>query len=169
MPSAIRIDPVAPEPEALREVAEAISRGAVVVYPTDTLYGLGASAHDVDAVARVCALKGRRLGQPLSVITADVAQVRVDVGVLSLLGQRLAARWWPGPLTLVIAAHDRLAPPCRGADGSVAVRVPDHAVACALARGCGDALGRDQRQPEAGRARSPVWPTWTPRCDRASM
>ncbi len=134
MPTEINIDPLFPEPDAVREVAGAIARGAVVVYPTDTLYGLGASAHDIAAVTRICRLKGRRHDQPMSVIAADGAQVDRDVGHLSSLGRRLAARWWPGALTLVIDAHTHLAQPCRGAGGSVAVRVPDHAIARALAR-----------------------------------
>ena len=134
------VDPDAPASAAVERVAAAVAAGAVAVCPTDTLYGLVANARDADAVDRVFRIKGRDGTRPLPVMAADLDQVGREVGRLTPVGQRLAARWWPGPLTLVIEAHDIVAGGCRGADGSVAVRVPDHRTARAIAARAGTPL-----------------------------
>lgn len=120
----------------LANAIDALRRGLVVAYPTDTLYGLAADPRRADAVAAVFRIKGRSAGQALPMIAADDAQAAL-VARLSGLGVRLAARFWPGPLTLVAAAAVALADGVAAADGTVAVRVPDHDVARALARGFG--------------------------------
>ena len=120
----------------LASAIDALRRGLVVAYPTDTLYGLAADPRRGDAVAAVFRIKGRSAGQALPMIAADAAQAALVVR-LPGLGVRLAARFWPGPLTLVAAAAAALADGVAAADGTVAVRVPDHEVARALARGFG--------------------------------
>ncbi len=120
----------------LADAIDALRRGLVVAYPTDTLYGLAADPRRADAVEAVFRIKGRSAGRALPLIAGDQAQASL-VARLSPLGLRLAARFWPGPLTLVAAAAAELAGGVAAADGTVAVRVPDHAVARALARGFG--------------------------------
>src|ERR1700730_16187507 len=94
------VDPAAPQRDALNEAAKWIRAGGVVAIPTDTLYGLAADPFSPDAVARVFAIKGRAPGQALPLIAADAAQIAAHLGRLSRMGERLAERFWPGPLTL---------------------------------------------------------------------
>ena len=136
----LTVDAERPAETALRAAAAALARGRLVAYPTDTLYGLGADPRDAAAVARVYQAKARpaRLAMPL--IAADLVQVDECAACLSPLARRLADRFWPGPLTLVLDAAPTLDPRILGEGGSVAVRVPAHPVAVALARTFGHAV-----------------------------
>jgi L-threonylcarbamoyladenylate synthase len=136
MPQILRVDPAAPDPSVIALAAEMIRGGLVVAYPTDTLYGLAVDPRNAAAVRRLFDLKGRPESSALTLIGADAAQVR-EAGVMTPAAQRLAARWWPGPLTIVIAARPELAPETLAGGRTVGVRVPDHAAAVALARAAG--------------------------------
>jgi L-threonylcarbamoyladenylate synthase len=125
---------------ALERAARAIRAGGVVAVPTDTLYGLAADPFQPDAVARVFVVKGRSAERALPLIAADVAQIEQFLGNLPPMAQALAADFWPGPLTLLIAAPAALAADVTGGTGRVGVRVPAHDVARALCRGCGTVL-----------------------------
>lgn len=113
-----------------------IRRGLVVAYPTDTLYGLAVDPRNADAVKRLYALKGRAETSALTLIAEDLRQVQ-DAGVLTEPARRLAARWWPGPLTVVLPAGPAVTREALAGGNTVGIRVPDHAVAIALARACG--------------------------------
>ena len=126
------VDPGAPQRDALQEAAKWIRNGGLVALPTDTLYGLAADPFRADAVARVFTVKGRAAERGLALIAADVAQIAARLGPLSLTGERLAAKFWPGPLTLLIPAPVALARGVTGGTGSVGVRVPDHDIARAI-------------------------------------
>ena len=106
--------------------------GGLLVYPTDTLWGLGCSALDSVAVARLLRLKDRS-SAGLSVMVGAVEQLWV-LGERLPTAERLAARWLPGSLTLVLPAAREL-PAGVGRDGTIGLRVPDHPVARALADG----------------------------------
>ena len=125
---------------ALEEAVRAVVDGGVIALPTDTLYGLGADPFRPDAVARVFAVKGRVAERALPLIAADTDQVADHLGTLPELAGRLASRFWPGPLTLLLAAPAALAPAVSGGTGTVGVRVPSHAVARALCRACDSPL-----------------------------
>jgi L-threonylcarbamoyladenylate synthase len=133
----VTVDPLTPAPEALREAAEALAAGLVVAFPTDTLYGLAVDPRNARAVERVYAVKGRGLGQPLPLIACDETQVADQAGALTPLARRLARGFWPGPLALVLDARPSLDTRVHAATGRVAVRVPAHALARALARTVG--------------------------------
>jgi L-threonylcarbamoyladenylate synthase len=110
-----------------RAVADTLRRGGVVVLPTDTVYGLAARPGDLDAVRAVYRAKGRPDGMHLPVLAASLEQVRaLGVGVTEAAGA-LAARWWPGPLTLAFGFDSGPGRPdwLAGRD-EVAVRIPDH-------------------------------------------
>lgn len=119
--------------------AAVLRRGGIVVYPTETFYGLGALARDAAALQRLARAKLRPEGKPLPLVAADLAQVQ-EVAVLAGRAARLAARFWPGPLTLVLPARPGLSPDVVAGTGTVGVRVPGSAVAVALARAAGGAL-----------------------------
>lgn len=128
-----------PDP-TVDDAAALLRTGHVVAYPTDTLYALGALATSETGVATVLRIKERVPDKTLPLIAADIAQVEWLAGPLSPRVRHLASRWWPGPLTLVLDVQQTLAPGVVAPDGSVAVRVPAHALARDLARRAGGAL-----------------------------
>jgi L-threonylcarbamoyladenylate synthase len=120
--------------------AAIVRAGGIVAYPTETFYALGALASREDALARLAAAKLRPEGKPLPLLAADLAQVEAVASLEAPLARRLAARLWPGPLTLVVPAHPALSPLVTAGDATVAIRVPGSALARALARESGGAL-----------------------------
>jgi L-threonylcarbamoyladenylate synthase len=119
--------------EAIEASARYLSVGGLVAFPTETVYGLGADADNGEAIARLYAAKGRPLFNPLIAHVADIDTAR-RVGKLTAAAEKLAAAFWPGPMTLVLVKQ----PNCGVADlalaglDTVAVRVPVHPVARAL-------------------------------------
>src|SRR5260221_4957634 len=136
MPLILHVDPHDPDPAVIREAAELIREGLVVAYPTDTLYGLAVDPRNADAVRRLYEVKGRPEGSALTLIAADVAHARA-AGEMTPHAERLAARWWPGPLTIVVRARPILARAMLAGGGTAGIRIPDHDVAIALARDAG--------------------------------
>lgn len=124
------------DPEAIRAAAEAIATGRVVAFPTDTAYGVGVRPDLAAAVDAVYVLKGRPHSLPLILLAATVEDFAGWAELPELAGA-LAARWWPGPLTLVVPAGPRTPPNVRGADGTVGVRIPAHSAALRLLEATG--------------------------------
>jgi L-threonylcarbamoyladenylate synthase len=131
------VDEATVDERVLDEAVRAIRRGGVIAMPTDTLYGLAVDPFRADAVERVFAVKGRAAERALPLVAADVEQVTTFIGALPPLAERLAARFWPGPLTLLLVAPATLPPLLMGGTASVGVRVPAHLVTRALCRACG--------------------------------
>lgn len=126
------------DPAAFAEVSAAIARGDLIAYPTDTFYGLGADPRQAAAVARLFDAKGRAGAQAIPLIAAEVEDVERWFGPLAPRTARLAAAFWPGPLTLVIPLRETILPAeLTGGGDSIAVRVPDHAIARAVAAAAG--------------------------------
>jgi L-threonylcarbamoyladenylate synthase len=131
------VNPEAPHRDAVQEAATLIRRGGLIALPTDTLYGLAADPFRRDAVARVFEVKGRSGERALPLIAFDIAQVTASLGRLTPIGERLAAAYWPGPLTLLMAAPPAVASGVSAGTGRVGVRVPAAAVARAVCRAVG--------------------------------
>jgi len=146
------VDPGAPQRDAIQEAATWILKGGVVAIPTDTLYGLACDPFRADGVARVFAVKGRAADQALPLIAADAAQVAAHLGAMPPAGARLAQRFWPGPLTLVVTAPPGLGRDVTGNTGTIGVRVPAHDVARAIAA----AAGRPITATSANRSGEPA-------------
>src|SRR5262245_32143704 len=142
MTERVTIDPTHPDGVAIAWAAAAIARGEVVAYPTETFYGLAADPRNARAIERVFDAKGRRSDEPLPLIASDLAQVERWFGVLSAQAAALARGFWPGPLTLVLPLPaDRPLPEALTAGrANVAVRVPSHPLARALAHAAGGAI-----------------------------
>jgi L-threonylcarbamoyladenylate synthase len=130
----IPVDPSAPSADALAEAARVLHGGGLVAFPTETVYGLGANALDATAVARIFAAKGRPANNPLIVHVADTTQILQIVADWPESAARLAERFWPGPLTLVLPKRDTVPDLVTATGPTVAVRVPAHPVAEALLR-----------------------------------
>ena len=109
----------------------------VVAFATDTLYGLGADVFSLPALERVFAIKGRPEGQPLPVLVSGWDQVEMVAAGVPPKAERLARRFWPGGLTLVLRSLPEVPTLLTGGGGTVAVRMPNHRVPVALASGLG--------------------------------
>jgi L-threonylcarbamoyladenylate synthase len=132
MPRVLRVDPVSPDRSLLSEAADVLRRGGLVAFPTETVYGLGASAESEAAVARVFEAKGRPPTHPLILHVDGTEAARASARVWPGRAEALAAAFWPGPLTLVLERAARVCAAVAGGGDSVAVRVPAHPVARAL-------------------------------------
>jgi L-threonylcarbamoyladenylate synthase len=146
----LSVSAAGPEPAVLARAAAILRAGGLVVFPTDTLYGLAADPRHSSGVARVFSVKGRPAGQALPLVAADLDQAQREVAVMSADALRLARRFWPGPLTLVADARPGLAAGVAGEDGTVALRVPDHEVARGLAAALGFAVISTSANPSGG-------------------
>jgi L-threonylcarbamoyladenylate synthase len=124
----------------LAAAAELLRRGGIVAYPTETFYGLGALWHRRDALHRLAQAKLRPEGKPLPLLAADRAQVAEVAGPLGEAAERLAARFWPGPLTLVLPAAAAVPAEITAGTGTVGIRIPGSEVARDLAAAAGAAL-----------------------------
>ncbi|MDQ7843902.1 MAG: L-threonylcarbamoyladenylate synthase [Armatimonadota bacterium] len=131
----IRVEPH--ERRAPRRALEVLRRGGVIVYPTDTVYGLGCRIDDEGAVRRIISLKGRGLDDPLPVLLADPAQLEEYGTAVSAAARRLAALYWPGPLTIVVRRSARIPAFVTGGGETVGLRVPGHPMPRALVRDLG--------------------------------
>ena len=123
--------------ESLALAAELIRSGKLVAFPTETVYGLGANAYDAAAVARIFTAKGRPRQSPLIVHVDSIAMARTLVLMWPDAADRLARRYWPGPLTLVLPKQPSIPDIVTAGLGTVALRVPDHPLALALIRAAG--------------------------------
>ncbi|MFM9013962.1 MAG: L-threonylcarbamoyladenylate synthase, partial [Gemmatimonadota bacterium] len=126
------INPVHPDAALLQEAVELLRGGGLVAFPTETVYGLGAHALDATAVRRIFAAKGRPAFNPLIVHVPDVATAKTLVTAWPDVADQLAARWWPGPLTLVLPKRAIVPDEVTAGHASVAIRIPAHPVARAL-------------------------------------
>jgi L-threonylcarbamoyladenylate synthase len=119
--------------DALRYAFEVLISGGLVAFPTDTVYGVGALAFDRHAVKRIYTAKGRSAGKAIPVLLGDLKDLSKVTPQVPDMAAKLAARFWPGPLTLVIPKHPSL-PDIISATPTVGVRIPNHPIAIALLR-----------------------------------
>jgi len=133
----LKVDPLRPDPEAIRNAAEAIRSGGLVIFPTETVYGLGANALDAAAVQRVFEAKGRPADSPLAVQVGDKAAIAEVTTDLSATARRLIDSLVPGPITLVMKRSGAVPPIVSGGRDTIGVRVPDNPVALALLKEVG--------------------------------
>jgi L-threonylcarbamoyladenylate synthase len=120
----IRIDPDRPDVTLLMEAAEVVLRGGVIGYPTDTLYGLGCALFDVAAVEMVARVKRRDPSLAVISLIPDASQVYGLASDVPEVAERLMARFWPGPLSLIFRASSVVPARVRGAGDTVALRLP---------------------------------------------
>jgi len=135
-----RMDPHRPDSEALREAARLLASGGLVAFPTETVYGLGADALNPRAVERIFAAKGRPSDNPLIVHVATAEEAFALAREVPPAARRLAASFWPGPLTLVLPKAPAVPDEVTAGLDTFAVRVPDHPVARALLATFGGAV-----------------------------
>lgn len=146
----------AAEPGSLERAAAALRQGQIVAFPTDTVYGVGVVASNAAGISRLYEVKGRALDKGIPVLLADLDDLPKIAASIPEAAQSLMARFWPGPLTLVVPRRPDL-PANISPDANIAVRIPDHPVARALIRAAGGALATSSAnlsgQPAATTAR----------------
>lgn len=123
------------EISALDEAIAALRAGELVVFPTETFYGIAADPFSMSALEKLFAVKGRDPQKPVALIAAD-AQIAFSIASeVSSLAKILADAFWPGPLTIVMPARTGFPPQLMGPDGGVGIRVSPHPIARALSAG----------------------------------
>jgi L-threonylcarbamoyladenylate synthase len=149
-----RIDGARPDAGQLASAAAIIRAGGVLAYPTDTLYGLAADPANRTAIARLYRIKGRQVDQAVPLIAAGITQVEEVAGPLAPLPRRLADRFWPGPLTILLPAWAGVDGLVSAGSGRIAIRVPAHPIAQALAAACGSPITSTSANRSGGPASS---------------
>ena len=131
----------------MTDAVAALRRGDVIVFPTETLYGLGADARNFSAVEKVFQLKGRDPCNPFPVLVSDRAMLDSLVTEITPLAEKLMARFWPGPLTLVLPARPEIAKPLVNSAGGVGVRISSQPVAQEIVKMLGRPLTATSANP----------------------
>jgi L-threonylcarbamoyladenylate synthase len=135
------VDAEHPDASVVERAAACLRRGGLVAFPTETVYGLGVHALDAEAVLRLFEAKGRPAHDPLIVHVPSLDEARALVAGMPPAAEQLAARFWPGPLTLVLPKLPIVPDPVTAGLPTVAIRVPAHPVALALLRAAGAPIG----------------------------
>jgi L-threonylcarbamoyladenylate synthase len=128
------------DPQGIKKAGQLILHGKVVAFPTETFYGLGADALDVEALQKIFRVKGREANKPLLLLVADRSWLPGLVKNISPRAEPLMERFWPGPLTLVFEAAAHLPPLLTANTGKIGLRISSHPVAQALVRVVGRAI-----------------------------
>lgn len=122
---------------AMAEAGRILRRGGLVAFPTETVYGLGANALDEAAAARIYAAKGRPSDNPLIVHICEFKALKEIAAEIPPEAEKLAAAFWPGPLTMIFRKTERVPYGTTGGLDTVAVRMPNHPIALAMIRAGG--------------------------------
>jgi len=132
---------------AVQRAAELLRTGEAVAVPTETVYGLAADATNAEAVARIFAIKGRPVRNPIIVHVSSVSMAKRCVTRWTLLAAKLARAFWPGPLTLVLPRAQLIPDIVTGGGSTVGIRWPSHPFMQALIRECGFPLAAPSANP----------------------
>ena len=125
MTQVLKIDVDNPDEDVLVRASDALAQGELIVLPTDTVYGVAVAASSPDTLERVFEAKRRDREKAIPWLVGGVDALDVYGVDVPSYAYRLAERWWPGALTLVVRASDRVAPEFRAADGTIALRMPN--------------------------------------------
>lgn len=129
-----------PESETLAEAVQVLSRGGLVAYPTEAVYGIGCDPKNETAIHKLLKLKHRPISKGLILIAADTSQLETWIGALTPSQRHRILATWPGPVTWVVPAGPSATPMLCGENQGIAVRVTNHPLASTLCRTFGSAL-----------------------------
>ena len=124
----LRVHPDEPQPDRIEYIVSCLRKGDVVALPTDTFYGLAVDPVNLRAVEQIYQIKTRQRHKPLSLLIADVSQAYTLARETDTNLDKLAERFWPGPLTIIVRAGTKLPLRSTANTGNVAIRVPDAAI-----------------------------------------
>lgn len=129
----IKINPQKPEKDKIEVALNILREGGVVVYPTDTLYGIGVNIFNEDAVERVFSIKKRLRSKPLSVCISTVEDI-YKVAYMDSETEKIARKLLPGPLTLILNKKEGISSTLTAGETKIGVRIPDSIVSMKLSR-----------------------------------
>ncbi len=133
MPQILKTGEKISEAEVLEQAAQILAAGGIIAYPTETFYGLGADAANEEAIRKIFAIKGRNFHNPISVIISDEKNLNPLVRGVSDNAKKLMTAFWPGALTLVFAAADRVSLLLTADSGKIGIRLSGHQAAREIA------------------------------------
>ncbi|HPE07997.1 MAG TPA: L-threonylcarbamoyladenylate synthase, partial [Smithellaceae bacterium] len=140
MPEILKVSADRSEEDVITSAAAVISRGGVIAYPTETIYGLGADATNEQAIRRIFEIKGRDFANPISVIIGNPRDIYPLVREVTDTAQKLMDTFWPGPLTIVFKSADGVSPLITASTGKIGIRLTSHEVARQIAAKTGKPL-----------------------------
>jgi L-threonylcarbamoyladenylate synthase len=123
----IKIDPQNPEKEKIKEAIAVLENGGTVVYPTDTLYGLGANIFREDAVRKVYAIKKRSLNNPISVCVSEIGDIN-KIAYLDRDAEKIIKKILPGPYTIILRKKEVISPILTGGGEKIGIRIPENRI-----------------------------------------
>lgn len=121
----VKLDFLVMQMDVLQHAASVVRRGGLIVFPTDTVYGMGCVYGNTSSLEKIYSLKKRMKDKPLPVLVSSLEEVNVLDGEISPLGQMLMRHFWPGPLTIIVNTKRK---------ETLGIRMPNHAIALALLR-----------------------------------
>ncbi len=119
----------------IEKASEIIQKGGVVVFPTDTVYGIGCDPRNPDAVKKIYKIKGREMTKQLPVLAYSKKDIE-DIVFFDERSEKIAVKFWPGPLTLILRVKDKEIEKALDLKGKIAVRVPNHPCTLDLLKKC---------------------------------
>lgn len=119
----------------IKDAYDSIKKGEIIVFPTDTVYGIGCDPYNDDAVSKIYKVKGRQKMKYLPVLAYSKNDVK-NIAFFDDISEKIADKFWPGPVTLLLQVKDEKIAKSLGLDGKIAVRVPNHSCALALLEKC---------------------------------
>lgn len=134
----LKINPISPESEKIEEAAKIIKEGGVVVYPTDTAYGLAADALNADAIGKLFIIK-QRIQKPLPVIVSSEKMLKT-IAKITVEEKKIMKKYWPGALTLILRKKNIIKPFLTLGLQTIGVRMPDYKIAINLVKATGTPL-----------------------------
>jgi len=126
MPEILKVDANNSEEIIFTRSAEILASGGIIAYPTETFYGLGADATNEKAIEKIFAIKGRNFKNPVSLIIGQADDIHPLVQDVPLTAKKLMAAFWPGALTIVFSATDKISPLLTAGSGKIGLRVSSH-------------------------------------------
>jgi L-threonylcarbamoyladenylate synthase len=130
----------APEAHIIQKAVAVVRQGGVIVFPTSTLYGMGADAGNPQAIRKIYAIKARSLHQPILILIGETTWLPPLVKEIPPAAADLMEAFWPGGMTMVFRASDQVSPELMGDTGKIGIRLPVHPVAAAIVSGLGSPL-----------------------------
>jgi L-threonylcarbamoyladenylate synthase len=119
----------------IRKTCEMIEKGGIVVFPTDTVYGIGCDPYNQQAVNKIYKIKNRSETKPLPVLGYSQQDIE-NIAFFDAISENKASKFWPGPITLILKVKDKKIEESLGLNGKIAVRVPNHPCVNALLKEC---------------------------------
>jgi L-threonylcarbamoyladenylate synthase len=154
MPLVLKAEPPSYSPESITQAARLLRSGGIAVFPTETVYGVGADIRNAEAVGRVFVLKNREAEQPLMAHCATLVQMFEYVAEVPEWVQPLASRFWPGPLAMIFRSTDKIPSVVTGGGRTIGIRMVGHPVARDLLEELGAPIAGTSANPHGKSATS---------------